>query len=87
MCGICGIVSFQDQIRADQLLKMTKVLRHRGPNDEGFVLSNTKNNVTKPFHHDETTEIVGQVATQLQCGGYNDHSHQQRAWPVQPSLP
>jgi asparagine synthase (glutamine-hydrolysing) len=35
MCGICGIVG-RDPIDRDALVRMTRVLRHRGPDDEGF---------------------------------------------------
>ena len=39
MCGIAGIVE-RDQrkpISSERLLKMVRVLTHRGPDDEGFV--------------------------------------------------
>jgi asparagine synthase (glutamine-hydrolysing) len=35
MCGICGMVG-PDPIDRDALARMTRVLRHRGPDDEGF---------------------------------------------------
>ncbi len=38
MCGICGIVYRDPNRPADRQLvqKMTDVIRHRGPDDEGF---------------------------------------------------
>lgn len=37
MCGLCGIVSWDGQpVAADVLRRMTAVLRHRGPDEEGF---------------------------------------------------
>jgi hypothetical protein len=38
MCGICGIVSvtFPQPIDEDALLKMTQVMKHRGPDEQGF---------------------------------------------------
>ena len=44
MCGIAGyyINGFQSNSAVD-LIRMTRVLRHRGPDDEGFVLINTHN--------------------------------------------
>jgi asparagine synthase (glutamine-hydrolysing) len=37
MCGIAGIVSFQSPIGPDVITTMTGVLRHRGPDDEGYL--------------------------------------------------
>ncbi|MCP4710952.1 MAG: asparagine synthetase B, partial [Planctomycetes bacterium] len=42
MCGICGIY-YLDQNRLvdpQQLNKMTQILHHRGPDDEGFYIKN-----------------------------------------------
>src|SRR5215211_3483847 len=41
MCGICGIVDLQGPIDPQALRRMTAVLRHRGPDDEGFYLGPT----------------------------------------------
>ena len=40
MCGICGIVSFNNSqpINSDILTKMARSIGHRGPDDEGFYL-------------------------------------------------
>jgi asparagine synthase (glutamine-hydrolysing) len=41
MCGICGIINFNDQKPAkDQLKMMTDAMAHRGPDDMGFHISN-----------------------------------------------
>jgi asparagine synthase (glutamine-hydrolysing) len=58
MCGICGIINSNRPIETDQLLSMTRVLRHRGPDDEGFILGNTEQNIIKTFHHDETIDSI-----------------------------
>ncbi len=44
MCGICGILNFSNKERIDKDLiqRMTSVLKHRGPDDEGFYLSNVQ---------------------------------------------
>ena len=36
MCGICGIINFNNQpVREDQILRMMVTQKHRGPNDDG----------------------------------------------------
>ena len=41
MCGICGIINFNgEKATKDQLQKMTNAMVHRGPDDEGFHVSN-----------------------------------------------
>lgn len=66
MCGICGIINSNSSIETEQLLSMTRVLRHRGPDDEGFVLSATEQNIIKTFHHDETIEIIKNKSLKLE---------------------
>lgn len=38
MCGIAGIVDLKKGIRTGELESMTKVISHRGPDDEGYIL-------------------------------------------------
>src|SRR5438034_5516639 len=40
MCGICGLVTFRHdrEIKEESLRRMCTSLRHRGPDDEGFLL-------------------------------------------------
>lgn len=38
MCGIAGIISFYDSIDIFNLRKMTSIIKHRGPDDEGYAL-------------------------------------------------
>jgi asparagine synthase (glutamine-hydrolysing) len=46
MCGICGILKRSDSdIHVPSVIKsMTDSIKHRGPDDEGYVLFNLKNN-------------------------------------------
>jgi asparagine synthase (glutamine-hydrolysing) len=37
MCGITGAYSFKGSIHPDSIRRMTEFLRHRGPDDEGFL--------------------------------------------------
>lgn len=66
MCGICGVISFQNNINTDQLLKMTRILRHRGPDDEGFMLGNTERKIINSFHHDETIDSIKNKTQRLE---------------------
>jgi asparagine synthase (glutamine-hydrolysing) len=52
MCGIAGIISNTPQILNYEIKAMTNIIRHRGPDDEGFLLVNP--NHEKIFSGDET---------------------------------
>ncbi len=41
MCGIAGIYTFRENLKPDPIKKMTDTLRHRGPDDEGFLAVNS----------------------------------------------
>ncbi|MHC4359297.1 MAG: asparagine synthase (glutamine-hydrolyzing) [Planctomycetota bacterium] len=43
MCGIAGIYSFREKIEKSWVLNMTNVLKHRGPDDEGYLAVSSKN--------------------------------------------
>lgn len=58
MCGICGVITYTEAVESDKLLSMTRVLRHRGPDDEGFILGDINKNIFKSFHHDETIDSI-----------------------------
>ena len=39
MCGICGIIKFDNSTpEAEKIQKMMKVMKHRGPDDEGIFI-------------------------------------------------
>ncbi|MFN3995908.1 MAG: asparagine synthase (glutamine-hydrolyzing), partial [bacterium] len=42
MCGICGIVSL-NKIKSEFIVKMNDTLKHRGPDDEGYLLYDLEN--------------------------------------------
>ncbi len=44
MCGICGIVG-REPVDREVLARMTRTLRHRGPDDEGFYVAERKEGV------------------------------------------
>jgi len=43
MCGIAGILSFNNSVPFQNIKIMTQAMRHRGPDDEGFAFFNSKN--------------------------------------------
>ncbi len=54
MCGIAGILCFNDSTKSvESIYKMTQSLRHRGPDDEGYILFSEK---PAPFCGDESLE-------------------------------
>ena len=42
MCGICGILSITGNADASTLHSMANLLRHRGPDDEGYIAVSTR---------------------------------------------
>lgn len=59
MCGIAGIFSPQgNRVDPAVLLKMTNSIRHRGPDDEGFLLVDVKNGALEPRRGDDTISEV-----------------------------
>jgi asparagine synthase (glutamine-hydrolysing) len=42
MCGICGIINFNEKpVEENKLLSMMKAMKHRGPDDEGTYIDDT----------------------------------------------
>lgn len=58
MCGICGYFSFQNKISSKNILEMNDAIRHRGPDDEGFWLSD--NFTGKAYSGKDSTEKIRQ---------------------------
>ncbi len=59
MCGICGIINFNGEpVGKDLLKRMTAVLSHRGPDDEGIYISNQQSAVSGQ-HRDSPSSGLG----------------------------
>ena len=56
MCGIAGIVS-SEGVQPSDLEKMSRLLKHRGPDDEGFLLIKDDNNFIHLKGVDSITEL------------------------------
>lgn len=60
MCGILGICNTQKQpIDLGSLLTSTRTIRHRGPDDEGYLLVNLARGITVPCGGEETDPRLG----------------------------
>ncbi|MEQ8924676.1 MAG: asparagine synthase (glutamine-hydrolyzing) [Fulvivirga sp.] len=61
MCGIFGIVFNQSvENSSSELLKGTKVIKHRGPDDEGFLLFSSEKEVKLYFDSDTSKDSINQ---------------------------
>ncbi|MDD5541366.1 MAG: asparagine synthetase B, partial [Candidatus Marinimicrobia bacterium] len=59
MCGIAGIYNLDNSpIDNRQLVEMTNIVRHRGPDDEGYLLVNTQSGEIGHCHGEDTIEYI-----------------------------
>ncbi len=59
MCGIIALVSFKNHSHnLGKLNEMAKMIKHRGPDDEGFALFDMQSDKHKIFSGDDTPEDV-----------------------------
>ena len=49
MCGIAGIYYFNGAVKTKEIRQMTESLRHRGPDDEGFLGVNFESKKVYPL--------------------------------------
>ena len=64
MCGIAGILSFNHHRTAtDAIQLMTRAMRHRGPDDEGYLAIHDSGNGLTVYGGDDTPETVFQSNT------------------------
>ncbi|OBW43170.1 Asparagine synthetase [glutamine-hydrolyzing] 1 [Chryseobacterium sp. MOF25P] len=59
MCGICGYYSFKNEISSENILEMNNAIRHRGPDDEGFWISDGSKG--KSFSGNDSTQKIKEV--------------------------
>lgn len=60
MCGIFGVIS-DSKLDSGQLLKVSNVIKHRGPDDEGYLLFNSNNNDIKLARGNDTIHEIDAV--------------------------
>jgi asparagine synthase (glutamine-hydrolysing) len=58
MCGISGIIDLNG-IKFPELQKMSAVLKHRGPDDEGFLISNSETGYSSYKGNDTIPDLAG----------------------------
>lgn len=59
MCGIFGIFNLDSKnVDISELLNSTKIMRHRGPDDEGYYLYNTSSKVHGFYSHQDSTPKI-----------------------------
>ncbi|PZF73724.1 asparagine synthase (glutamine-hydrolyzing) [Taibaiella soli] len=68
MCGICGFVRFQEPADASVLEKMTFAIRHRGPDDEGYMLLDSSDQLGH-FHGTDSIAAVKNETKSIAAGG------------------
>ncbi|MCD0477168.1 asparagine synthase (glutamine-hydrolyzing) [Chryseobacterium sp. LC2016-29] len=73
MCGICGYYSFKNEISSENILEMNNAIRHRGPDDEGFWISDgskgesfSGNDSTKKIK--ETFPVLNESSSKIALG-------------------
>ena len=58
MCGICGIFSFNRAVEHRLIQGMTQEMKHRGPDDEGYILLDTNNSKSIQRRGEDTVDLL-----------------------------
>src|ERR1700752_2393245 len=59
MCGIAGIINLEG-VNPAHLHKMSSILQHRGPDDEGYLLLDTKQKA-QYYKGDDTIQVLSHL--------------------------
>jgi len=70
MCGIFGILSKQE-IRKEKLIEVSKMLSHRGPDDEGYLLASTTGKTCQSYKGDISPQSLVIPHISSAEGNYN----------------
>lgn len=69
MCGISGILNIDKKpVSLELLQKMTNAIKHRGPDDEGYLLVNTKNGILEQRHGNDTILEIKNQTKHIETG-------------------
>ncbi|MDD5112655.1 MAG: asparagine synthase (glutamine-hydrolyzing) [Methylobacter sp.] len=58
MCGISGYLLTQSTTKSSQIIQMSTAIKHRGPDDEGFLLADVSNNRAHTFSSARSPSII-----------------------------
>src|SRR5262245_10909886 len=72
MCGITGLISFTGPLGPDLIGTMTHTLRHRGPDDEGYLALNIREELARPV---ALSGAESQVTTDLPLATFTRQAH------------
>ena len=68
MCGITGILSFKNKIDVSHLKKMNDLICHRGPDDEGYFLLDSKRKTYDfAYGEDSPPEVKSNLISLSEC--------------------
>jgi len=68
MCGIAGIISLDRSLGADLIKKMNQSLRHRGPDDEGYIGIDIASKTLYNLYSDDS-----QIRQGIDLSSFNNH--------------
>ena len=54
MCGIVGLYAFRNALDASVLERATNALRHRGPDDEGYLIYDSRDRQVRRYRGDDS---------------------------------
>lgn len=67
MCGIAGIIELRGEKIDPEILKsMTDVIRHRGPDDEGYVLINQATSRFRAYSGPDSPSSIQELHSRFQ---------------------
>ncbi len=72
MCGINGILSGNSELKK-KIIHLNNLLKHRGPDDEGYVCINTSGGESSAFSGDDTIEYVKKKQPHISSSNFENY--------------
>jgi len=73
MCGINGLLSNDESVKR-KIPHLNKLLKHRGPDDEGFVFIDTKSGQFKEYSGDDSIDFIKKKYPDISFAEYSDYN-------------